>query len=294
MNKLRLFSIIIVLAVLANLAMPLTTTCAAAGTSILDTLTAATMNSDSSGNFIEKLLNFLFDKILGPILNLGSKNDNLTGGSPVKVTPLPSLPGNSTQVTTDVQAKGALQGKVIVIDPGHGGSNPGAVANNTREADTNLAVGLKLRNKLAQAGAKVIMTRTSDHNVASADSSLAEELQARVDIAAKNKADIFVSLHSNSNPNSAIKGIMTFYPSGKSPALAQTVHASLIKTTGAVDKGIAPATFYVLRNTTMPSILVEMGFVTNTQEAKLLQSDAYREKIATGIFNGIVEYFQQK
>jgi N-acetylmuramoyl-L-alanine amidase len=84
---------------------------------------------------------------------------------------------------------------------------------------------------------------------------------------------------------------MTFYPSGKSSKLALEVQDSIIKATGAVDKGTSPATFYVLRNTSMPSILVEMGFVSNANEAGKLQDDNYRNKIAQGIFNGVVKYF---
>jgi N-acetylmuramoyl-L-alanine amidase len=267
--------------------LPIQTTYAAAPIdSVINTLTSNTLSATDSGgssgsNIFEKLFGFLFDKILGPLF--GSKSTSGSNDeSPVKVTPLPTNPNSNT---------GTLRGKVIVVDPGHGGSNPGAVANNSREADNNLAVSLKLRDQLVQAGAKVIMTRETDRTVAKEGSSLGQELQARVDLAESNQADLFVSIHSNSNPQSSIAGAMTFYPNGKSPKLATNVQNALINATGAVDKGTSPETFYVLRNTSMPSILVEMGFVTNAQEAAKLNNDSYRTNISKGIFNGIVNYF---
>ncbi|SHI69450.1 N-acetylmuramoyl-L-alanine amidase family protein [Propionispora hippei] len=276
--------------------LPLSAAHAASADSVLGTLASSTVASKDSGSggsgFFEQVFGFLFDKVLGPIFNIfgGGKSSSGTS-SPVNVIPLPSSPGDTAG---GVGNTASLRGKVIVVDPGHGGSNPGAVANNDRESDNNLAVGLKLRDKLVQAGAKVIMTRDTDRTVAPEGSSLGEELEARVAMAEQQKADIFVSIHSNSNPDSNIAGAMTFYHSNKSPDLARAVQTALIKTTGAVDKGISPATFYVLRNTTMPGVLVEMGFVTNEQESVQLKNDAYRGKVAQGVFNGIAAYFANR
>jgi len=294
-NK-KIFSYVLLALMVFSVLLPVQVTQAAAIDDVLNTLTASTVStpdgSSGGSNIFDKLFSFLFEKILGPVLNIfGSKSTSGSATeSPVKVTPLPPLPNNSG----NVQDSGALRGKVIVIDPGHGGNNPGAVANNNRESDNNLAVSLKLRDKLVQAGAKVIMTRETDRNVAPEGSTLGQELQARVALAEANHADIFVSIHSNSNPDPNIVGAMTFYHSGKSPELALEVQSALIKQTGAVDKGTSPATFYVLRNTSMPGILVEMGFVTNASEAARLQSDTYRNSIAQGIFNGIVKYFNNR
>lgn len=252
---------------------------------IVNTLAASSAPASDNGGLLSPLLSLLFDKILGPILNIfhGGTASN-SGGT--------SSGGSQSQTLHAATTNGApLSGKVIVVDPGHGGSNPGAVANDTRESDNNLAVGLKLRDKLVQAGAKVIMTRDTDRTVAPEGSSLGQELQARVDLAENNHADIFVSVHTNENDNTAITGAETFYASGKKPALAQSVETSLIARTQAVSKGIAPETFYVLRNTTMPGILVEMGFISNSGEAARLASDSYRNTIAQGICDGIVNYF---
>lgn len=289
--KHKLLSYIILFLMLFNVMAPMTVTHAASLDNVITTLAASTISgqdsTSQSGGLLQKLFSLVFDKLLGPILNIfNSKTGNsTTTTNPVVITPLP------TTTINPIQNNGVLKGKVIVVDPGHGGSNPGAVANNTRESDNNLAVGLKLRDKLVQAGATVIMTRDTDRTVAPEGSSLTEELEARVSLAETNHADLFVSIHSNSNPNTSIAGSMTFYPSGKASALASEVQNALITETGGVDKGISTATFYVLRNTSMPSILVEMGFVTNSDEAILLTKDSYRTKTAQGLLNGIVTYF---
>jgi N-acetylmuramoyl-L-alanine amidase len=286
-NK-KILTLLMLFVLVFNIVGPVQVSHAASLDSVIATLGASSVPStDGGSNVFSKLFSLLFDKILGPILNIfgGSKATTTSPDNPVKVTPLPPQTGNS-----GITDSGVLRGKVIVIDPGHGGSNPGAVANGTRETDNNLAVSLKLRDKLTKAGAKVVMTRETDRTVAPEGSSLGQELSARVDIAEANNADIFVSVHSNSNPNPEIYGAMTFFPSGKSSKLALEVQDNIIRETGAVDKGTSSATFYVLRNTTMPSILVEMGFVSNTSEARKLQEDSYRNKIAQGIFNGVVKY----
>lgn len=281
----RLLTGILLLAVVLTILAPLSVTQAAGASDVLGALTAPTAPTSDGGGILNTLFSFLFDKILGPIFNIFGGGSTSTGAPPVTLPPSPSSGG-------PVIDSGVLRGKVVVVDPGHGGTNPGAVANGTRETDNNLAVSLKLRDRLRQAGAKVIMTRETDRTVATAGSTLGQELQARVDIAERNNADMFVSIHSNSNPDPSLAGAMTFYPSGRSSKLAQEVQNSIIRETAAVDKGTQPATFYVLRNTTMPSILVEMGFVTNAAEAAKLQNDAYRNRIAQGIFTGIVRYFQ--
>ncbi len=281
----KLLSWVLLLAFVLTILAPLSVSQAAGVGDVLGALAAPTAPTSDGGGILNTLFSFLFDKILGPILNIFGGGSTSTGAPPVKLPPSSSGGG-------PVIDSGVLRGKVIVVDPGHGGSNPGAVSSGSRESDNNLAVSLKLRDRLRQAGAKVVMTRESDRTVAQAGSSLGQELQARVDIAEQNNADMFVSIHSNSNPDPSIAGAMTFFPSGKSSKLALEVQSGIIRETASVDKGTQPATFYVLRNTTMPSILVEMGFVTNAAEAAKLQNDAYRNRIAQGVFTGIVKYFQ--
>lgn len=285
----KIVTLVLLFVLVINVAGPVQIGQAAALDNVIGALAASSVPATDGGgsNVFDKLFSLLFDKILGPIFNIfGGDKTTTVPDNPVKVTPLPSGGGSAGSVTSS-----GLRGKTIVIDPGHGGSNPGAVANGTRETDNNLAVSLKLRDKLLSAGANVVMTRETDRTVAAEGSSLGQELAARVNIAEAKNADMFISVHSNSNPNPAIFGAMTFYPAGKSSKLAQTVQDHIIRETGAVDKGTSSATFYVLRNTTMPSILVEMGFVSNAAEARKLQDDSYRNKIAQGIFNGAAQYF---
>lgn len=198
----------------------------------------------------------------------------------------------TVMISTSPALAASLSGKTIIVDAGHGGYNPGAVANGSVEKDNNLAVALLLEQQLKEAGAKVVMTRRTDRAVADKTTTLRSELQARVDIAEQYDGDIFVSIHSNSNNDRNIHGAMTFYSTDRSKKLAKTIQKNLIYRSKAQDKGIENAGFYVLRNTSMPSVLVEMGFVTNPQEAKRLSNAAYRQKIANGIYEGIEEYFR--
>lgn len=186
-----------------------------------------------------------------------------------------------------------LNGKIIVIDPGHGGSNPGATQYGMRESDNNLAVGLKLKKLLEDSGAKVIMTRDTDSSVAEEGVQLKQELQARVDLVDTNNADVFISLHTNANDNTDVHGAMTFYYNDMSKILANDIQISLIKLTKATDKGTEKENFYVLRNNEVPAVLIEMGFITNENEAIKLNDDIYRNELVSGIYRGIVNYFNR-
>jgi N-acetylmuramoyl-L-alanine amidase len=194
-------------------------------------------------------------------------------------------------VTLPCTAQGPLSGKIIVLDPGHGGTNDGAVANGVREADVNLAIAFKVRDKLAASGATVVMTRSCDQDVAVPGVPAAAELQARVDFISSADADIFVSLHANSHPNSETAGAITFYPSGRPTDLARAVQEAMVYEAGVIDKGVRPANFYVLRNSDVPAILVEVGFLTNRNEALRLTDKSYQDQLAAGIAKGILRYF---
>ena len=291
MSKHKLLSYLMLLLITVSIILPVSISQAAPLDNAFATLAASTLADQSNGakstGLLEKLFSFVFDKLLGPILNVFNSK------SPTNPTiTKPVVPQSSPLPVGTANGGNTLKGKVIVVDPGHGGSNPGAVANNAKESANNLAVGLKLRDKLVQAGAKVIMTRDTDRTVAPEGSSLGEELSARVNLAENNHADLFISIHTNDNPDTSIIGAMTFYHSEKSSDLALTVQKDLINEIGAVDKGTSPATFYVLRNTSMPSILIEMGFISNPAESALLTQDSYRNKIAQGISKGIIDYFK--
>ena len=169
----------------------------------------------------------------------------------------------------------------IVIDPGHGGSDPGAVGpNGLKEAHVNLAVALKVAEKLRKAGVEVKLTRTSDVFV---------DLQPRCDIANSFGADYFVSIHCNSAGTPEAKGTETYCYKfgGQGEVLAKAIQAELIATTGRANRGVKTANYYVLRRTDMPAVLTELAFISNPEEEHLLGSDDFQEKCASAIARGI-------
>jgi N-acetylmuramoyl-L-alanine amidase len=183
---------------------------------------------------------------------------------------------------------GALggRGQVVMLDAGHGGSDPGApgVVDNADEKDITLKVCYLLKVRLEQLGYRVLMTRTDDRFVS---------LGERGDYANSALPYVFVSIHCNSISQPDYQGAMTFhhdFASSDAVRLARDVQAGLLAATGAVDKGVRKADFFVLRETVMPAILVETGFMTNKQECARLLDPAYQTKLAQGIAAGIDQY----
>lgn len=187
-------------------------------------------------------------------------------------------------VTSSVKG---VKGKTIVIDPGHGGTDPGAVGKNkTQEKVISLQTANELKVLLQKAGAKVIMTRTSN-------TSRKLELSERVAISHKYNADVFISIHYNSGSNTAT-GIETYYDTkyGNEAELAKFIQTELIKQTGMNDRRVKTEEFYVIYNNEIPSVLVELGFISNPNEEKIIATKAYQQKAAKGIFNGLDKYFK--
>ena len=177
---------------------------------------------------------------------------------------------------------------VLVIDPGHGGRDPGAVGiNDLYEKHVVLPVSLEVAALLREQGVNVVMTRSTDR---------ALDLEPRVQIAERANADLFVSIHANaislSRPD--VNGIETYYYSDEGLRIAQYVHESLLQATGRPDRGVRRARFYVIRRTSMPAVLLEIGFVTGAEDAPLLATDAYRSLTAQAIARGILQYLQQR
>jgi N-acetylmuramoyl-L-alanine amidase len=185
----------------------------------------------------------------------------------------------------------ALRGKTIVIDPGHGGNDTGAIGpSNLKEKTVTLAIGKELQNLLTSNGARVIMTRTTDKSVAYIGASDKEELAARVAIANNANADLFVSIHADAYSGQA-GGTTTYVYDTQNAGLAPLVQANLVSQLKLNDRGIQQSDYYVLKNTTMPAILTEAAFITNTREEKLLMNRSFDKKVAIGIYNGINQYF---
>jgi len=177
-----------------------------------------------------------------------------------------------------------LKGKVIIVDAGHGGKDPGAIGlNKYQEKFFTLDIAKRLQKRLAKQGAVVIMTRQKDHYIS---------LKSRAYRANKNKASIFVSIHINSFLKSSVHGTETFYYKYKDRKLAQHIQKQLIKDLKHKDLKTKRARLYVLRHTTMPSVLIEPLFITNPRERKRVLLPKYRQKIANSIYQGIYNYFR--
>ena len=190
-----------------------------------------------------------------------------------------------------------LSGKVIVIDPGHGGNDSGAIGpTGVMEKTVTLNIALRLQKLLEAEGATVYMTRSTDTEVSpkGANASDIEELQARCDVANNHNADIFISIHNDSFTNGAAKGTTGYYysrGSAKSRDLADKVRSGVIDQIGTQSRGTQSCNFYVVKHTDMPATLVEVAFISNPEEEKLLNSDDGAQKAAQGIADGIADYF---
>ncbi|MDR3566052.1 MAG: N-acetylmuramoyl-L-alanine amidase [Negativicutes bacterium] len=213
-----------------------------------------------------------------------------SAGKPFRVVvdinkPLPPVVFNFTS---------GLKGKVITIDPGHGGSDPGAIGlARIQEKTVTLAVSLKVKALLEKAGAKVLMTRDTDIDVFGPNSSAVDELKARTTVANARKADIFLSIHANSFVNRTVGGTATYYyqKSQYDSLLAQCIQAGVVQTAGLSNRGSFPANFYVIKRTLMPASLLEMGFLSNPDEEKLLNDPVFQQKVAQGIVQGMDRFF---
>lgn len=193
------------------------------------------------------------------------------------------------QTTPSPQTRPIQQGRVVVvIDPGHGGNDTGAIGiGGLREIDVVLPISKQVRDILEQNGVQVVMTREYDQEV---------ELEPRTQLANRVNADLFISIHANAidmtRPD--VNGIETYYFQSRSgQLLAQYIHNSILQTTGSPNRGVREARFYVLRHTQMPAVLVEVGFVTGAQDAAKLADPAYRSLMAEAIARGILQYMQR-
>lgn len=214
-----------------------------------------------------------------------------TGSPPGETRDNITTPGSTIERPAPLNPEEALKGKVIVVDAGHGGYNGGAIgaSGKTLEKTNVLFMAKDLQRMLENAGAKVVMTRSSD---ISPEINGLDQLESRVAIANSAGADIFVSIHNDANKDREIVGTTTYYyGSTASSRLADAVQTSLVKKLGSRNHGIKSAPFHVLRNTKMPAILVEVGFISNYWEEKKLADPAYRYQASQGVYEGLVKYF---
>lgn len=194
-----------------------------------------------------------------------------------------------------------LSGKTIALDAGHGGPDGGASSKEgVIEKDINLAITLYLRDYLQQSGAVVVMTREEDKDLASPGTKgyskrKTEDLHNRADFIIDKKADLFLSVHLNSIPSQKWRGAQTFfYPNNKDNSnLAALIQSEFVKNLENTDRVAKQAdkTVYLLKTLSIPSVLVEVGFLSNPEEARLLNNEKYQQKIAASIYQGILRYY---
>ncbi|WP_293686950.1 N-acetylmuramoyl-L-alanine amidase [uncultured Phascolarctobacterium sp.] len=189
---------------------------------------------------------------------------------------------------------GGLSGKIITLDAGHGGSDPGAIGSDgTKEKNITLAITKAVKELLEKKGAKVYMTRTTDVDVYGPNASDADELQARVNVGEKYNSDLFVSLHINSSVNKNVGGFSTYYypKTNNDLRIAKSIQDQLTANFGVDDLGVRQANFYVIKRISMPATLVEMCFISNEKELVLMKGKWFQNKTARLIAAGIEKYF---
>lgn len=196
-----------------------------------------------------------------------------------------------------------VSNKVIVVDAGHGKPDEGAQSSNgTTEAETNLKIALKLQTLLEQSGATVILTRSDENAIYDLDKTTLREkkvsdIHNRVKIGNESSADIFVSIHLNKIPQSQYYGWQCFYKQNdeKSTNLAKSIQENLNDAIQKENKRVAMKldSVYIMKHVEIPISIVECGFLSNPEEEAKLLTDEYQDKLAWGIYNGIMDYFYE-
>ena len=185
----------------------------------------------------------------------------------------------------DIKKKNSL----VIIDPGHGGPDPGAIGiRGIRETDVVLDVSKRVKQLLSEKGVRVRLTRKSEIDL---------DLPPRVSFANRTGADIFVSIHANASQGKKrnINGLETFYYRGwRGRLLAKRIQKHILRVSpGSPDRGVKQGKFYVIKNTRMPAVLVEIGFLTGRLDARRLEQSMHRKRIAFAIAKGILEYLSK-
>lgn len=194
-----------------------------------------------------------------------------------------------------------VSGKTIILDAGHGIPDEGAQSSSgTTEAQTNLKIALKVQNLLEQSGSTVILTRSDENAIYDLDSKTLRQkkisdIHNRVKIGNESSGDIFVSIHLNKIPQSEYFGWQTFYKEGNKEGkkLAESIQATLNNSINKENNRVAKTieNVYIIKHIEIPTTIVECGFLSNPEEEKQLLDDEYQNRLAWGIYNGIINYF---
>ena len=190
-----------------------------------------------------------------------------------------------------------LLGKVIYIDPGHGGTDPGALYNDLYEADLNLQISLKLETELEKNGAIVYLTRYGDYDLAvkNAINRKRSDLSRRANIINASNADIYLSIHLNSDISSTWQGAQAFYDTVnvQNEVIAKIMQEQFKKDLKTKREYKQINDHYLYQRVKIPGVLLEVGFISNPNERYLLKQESYQEKISISIKDGLINYFTQ-
>ena len=227
------------------------------------------------------------------------------------------IPGNKTAILLVLSVMGMLvfsvlwqgstavvshfeKGHIVMLDPGHGGYDPGAITKQgVYEKSINLQIAQKVKEMLSPSGIGVFLTREEDidyvpDGVKGKTTKKQIDLNRRIDMAKEANADVFVSLHVNATATGQESGSETFYhfksESGK--RLAELIQQEMIKIPRMNRRIAKPGDFYIIKNTIMPAVIVEVGYLTNVKELKKLQQSWYQEQLARAIAKGIANFFE--
>ena len=213
------------------------------------------------------------------------------------------LATNKNEVNTVPTVSLPVSGKTIVVDAGHGVPDEGAESSNgTSEAETNLKIALKLQELLEQSGCTVILTRSDENAIYDIDSKTLRQkkksdIHNRVKIGNESQADIFVSIHLNKIPQQQYDGWQTFYneKSEQGRKLATLIQDNLNESIQKENKRVASKidNIYIIKKVEIPTTIVECGFLSNPKEKEQLLTDSYQNRLAWGIYNGIIDYFYE-
>ncbi|MDY5576204.1 MAG: N-acetylmuramoyl-L-alanine amidase CwlD [Lachnospiraceae bacterium] len=209
---------------------------------------------------------------------------------------LPAMNAGSSQVTKEEKE----EKKVVLLDAGHGGVDPGKIAvTGVKEKDINLQIALKTEKLLKKAGYEVVMTRESDSGLYEESDSNKKiaDMKKRCLMAEESHADILVSIHQNSYQSEGVKGAQVFYysHSEEGKKLAEILQEKFKENVDPENGRMAKAndSYYILLNVKCPAVIAECGFLSNYQEAELLEDEKYQEKVAKALTEGIVSYFEE-
>jgi N-acetylmuramoyl-L-alanine amidase len=193
-------------------------------------------------------------------------------------------PLKPVKLSPEISPENSLLGKTIILDPGHGGDDPGAFSlGGIPEKVLTLQTAQKAAAQLRKNGATVYLTRNSDRR---------SNLKDIVEFANHSGADLFISLHYNSFSSSRVAGTETYYHHPASQKFAQKMHSAIVRGIARKDRGLSRTPFYVVKNITIPSVLLEPVYLTNPQESDLAQDASFQEELAKDVLKGVKDFLQ--